>query len=236
MAVALIADLHGTLLRRLSDQCGVHFSGLELAARVARKRGLITDRMAKKVRKVDAAFNVARHITVASCREMLEELDSSQLGCSVVQEEAGGAQLVGAACDVTTTWGTAPNLAQGGTEAEPTMEFDMVLGAAVEPYVEECVETYQVKDTVSVVPHLEGRVETHHVNDPGVLGGPYVDGRVEIKSMERGLEGDEEMQASQKLLLAKWQARMAGRLGGDAPREAIRGVVMGGCGLSFSVA
>ena len=71
----LIVDLHGRLLRGLAKQMGQHFEGLGVAARAAQRRGLLDKRLAKKLRRVDDAFNVLRHITEPSAAALVAAVD-----------------------------------------------------------------------------------------------------------------------------------------------------------------
>ena len=89
MAAALVFELHGCALRQLSDSCEMHFVGLSQAARVARRRGKLSDKLAAKLTKVDVAFALLRHITSFSVEStihlLVDELICSQVS---VQEEA----------------------------------------------------------------------------------------------------------------------------------------------------
>ena len=71
----LVADLHGRLLRRLAAHMDQHFAGLTVASRAAHRRGLINNKIAKKLKQVDDAFNVLRHITAPSVAGLLAELN-----------------------------------------------------------------------------------------------------------------------------------------------------------------
>jgi len=77
MAEALINTLHGDALRALSDAMDAHFEGLQAAARAARKGKLITNKQFKQLSIVDNAFTLCRHITRASSRQVMKELDYS---------------------------------------------------------------------------------------------------------------------------------------------------------------
>ena len=79
MAV-IIFELHGELLRSLAAGLGMHFAGLGIAARVARRRRVIDDRLCKKLRRVEDAFNVLRHITEPSAAALVEDLSAQLLG------------------------------------------------------------------------------------------------------------------------------------------------------------
>ena len=62
-AVDLLLPAHGELMRLLANHCDVHFQGLAQAARFARKSGFINNATAKKLVKLDDAYNLIRHIT-----------------------------------------------------------------------------------------------------------------------------------------------------------------------------
>ena len=73
-AEGLLNGLHGDALRMLSDATGLHHNGLEMAARWARNKGKISQRMYEKLQNVATAYNVVRHITGMSCKDMLAEM------------------------------------------------------------------------------------------------------------------------------------------------------------------
>ena len=79
-ACVLIAGLHGRMLRELSAHTGVHFQGLHHAAALLRKRGGITARSQRRLRQLDDAFNLNRHVTEVSCREWHFEIMGDVLG------------------------------------------------------------------------------------------------------------------------------------------------------------
>ena len=74
MAEALLLHLHGDVLRALSIGVGVHLTGLHHGARLARRGGLIDNRMARKLTHIGDAFNVVRHLTEPGCQQFLGEL------------------------------------------------------------------------------------------------------------------------------------------------------------------
>ena len=69
-AAGLVCDLHGKLLRALSAKTGRHFQGLEQASRVVK----LSNSAKKQVRRIDAAFNIVRHITAVRCHMLLEQV------------------------------------------------------------------------------------------------------------------------------------------------------------------
>lgn len=68
MAVPLLCELHGELLRILCDEA--HAQGLSVAAR----RSLLPNQLRKKVMLVDSAFSVMRHLTRPWCHESVLEV------------------------------------------------------------------------------------------------------------------------------------------------------------------
>ena len=75
-AEGLLMGLHGSALRMLSDASEMHFQGLGMAARMARKQGKISTRMCRKLLDVATAYNLVRHVTRMSCKEMLSDIAS----------------------------------------------------------------------------------------------------------------------------------------------------------------
>eukprot|EP00419_Tripos_fusus_P051359 CAMPEP_0172840806 /NCGR_PEP_ID=MMETSP1075-20121228/29576_1 /TAXON_ID=2916 /ORGANISM="Ceratium fusus, Strain PA161109" /LENGTH=504 /DNA_ID=CAMNT_0013684703 /DNA_START=49 /DNA_END=1564 /DNA_ORIENTATION=- len=68
---ALLQDLHGQLLRLLSEKAGCHCQGIHQAAR--RCRGL-SNRHLRQLRNVEVAYHVLRHITAPFVRVMAAEI------------------------------------------------------------------------------------------------------------------------------------------------------------------
>ena len=74
MAELLVLELHGALLRLISQCAGYHFQGPSSAARHLKSHGRIDTRTAKKLIRIDDAFNVVRHITSVSVISYVDEL------------------------------------------------------------------------------------------------------------------------------------------------------------------
>ena len=72
---SLILSLHGDALRAISKVLQRHCEGLQQASRLARQRGLISNKLAKSLCQVDIAFNLVRHITEPSARSMMQEIE-----------------------------------------------------------------------------------------------------------------------------------------------------------------
>jgi hypothetical protein len=72
----LIADAHHGALMRLSDKLGVHVVGLAAAARLARRRAVVSGSTFKKLIRLDNTFALSRHLTAAKVSDFLGELDN----------------------------------------------------------------------------------------------------------------------------------------------------------------
>uniref|UniRef100_A0A7S2LNF6 Uncharacterized protein n=1 Tax=Zooxanthella nutricula TaxID=1333877 RepID=A0A7S2LNF6_9DINO len=73
-AAALVAELHGQVLRLLSDRLGIHCQGLAQAARRARACGMLSNQAAQRVTRLDVAHNVVRHVTGPRTKTFLAEI------------------------------------------------------------------------------------------------------------------------------------------------------------------
>ena len=71
----LLVELHGRLLRRLSDEAGAHFGGLQVAGRFFAKRGRIGRGSAKKLAQLDSVTAWLRHVTRAACEGFIEDVE-----------------------------------------------------------------------------------------------------------------------------------------------------------------
>ena len=76
MAAALVSQVHGDVLRLVALRTGRHFTGLTEAATFLRVHWNSPSALSRKLRNIDAAFAVVRHITQPSCCQLLEELCS----------------------------------------------------------------------------------------------------------------------------------------------------------------
>ena len=72
-AETLVGSLHGQALRRVCASSGQHFQGLSQACRALRLPG----RVQKRLRRLDEAFAVMRHITEPFMVSFLDELDTA---------------------------------------------------------------------------------------------------------------------------------------------------------------
>ena len=70
----LVVLAHGSSLRALSDAAGEHFEGLGVAARLLRKRKLLSNKLAKKLVRLDECAAILRHITKASCSALAHSI------------------------------------------------------------------------------------------------------------------------------------------------------------------
>ena len=73
-AAALLADLHGAALRRLSSVVG-DVVGLTVAAREARRRRRVSPYLARKLERIDVAMHYSQHITPAKVGSLLAVLN-----------------------------------------------------------------------------------------------------------------------------------------------------------------
>ena len=62
------------LLREIARGTGRHFQGLRSAAAHLRREGLITNKLTKKLARIDDARALNRHVTVISAASVVEEL------------------------------------------------------------------------------------------------------------------------------------------------------------------
>ena len=117
-ASALVFAVHGALLRHLAAASGVHYQGLQQAAR--HLRTAVPPQLVRRLMHLDAAYNVVRHITGPSCQALLAEVvahlpaGSADLGGTTpgVATAAPTPLEAAAAVDLgSTTSSTVPNLA-----------------------------------------------------------------------------------------------------------------------------
>ena len=71
-AQAILEAIHGTLLCGLARRIGLHFQGLRQAGRVLRSRGLVLSKTSRKLKDLDTAYNIARHITAVRAGEFVD--------------------------------------------------------------------------------------------------------------------------------------------------------------------
>ena len=76
MASLLLLELHGRLLRERASSTGIHFQGLQQAARWPQKSGRGTTTISRRLRNIDVAANIVRHITQVSCDAYFNEIMS----------------------------------------------------------------------------------------------------------------------------------------------------------------
>eukprot|EP00928_Gymnodinium_smaydae_P046157 TRINITY_DN30754_c0_g1_i1.p1 TRINITY_DN30754_c0_g1~~TRINITY_DN30754_c0_g1_i1.p1 ORF type:complete len:325 (-),score=28.11 TRINITY_DN30754_c0_g1_i1:474-1448(-) len=73
----LVYQAYTTAFRQISDASNQHFQGLQVAARWAKKNRKVTEQMYKRLVALDSAFQVCRHISAASARQLQDELGSA---------------------------------------------------------------------------------------------------------------------------------------------------------------
>jgi hypothetical protein len=81
----LIAETHGRCFRLICEATDVDCEGLTYAARVARSRKLISDKVFKMLERIDVAFAVARHANSVRSRKFAQALQK-------MMEEAAAAE------------------------------------------------------------------------------------------------------------------------------------------------
>ena len=70
----VLADMHARLLRGIAAGVGLHFSGLAQAARHLRTAGIIDTALATKLRNVDFAHNLVRHLTQPGADDFIQHV------------------------------------------------------------------------------------------------------------------------------------------------------------------
>jgi NACalpha-BTF3-like transcription factor len=89
MASLLLLELHGRLLRELASSTGMHFQGLQQAGRWLHKSGMSTTTINRRLRDIDVAANIVRHITQVSCDSYFKEI-ISHVNAAADQQSASG--------------------------------------------------------------------------------------------------------------------------------------------------
>ena len=88
-AAALVGDLHGTLLRALSNKADRHFQ--RLAASVRFFRGSLHSKRSRRLRELDAAFALLRHITECSAKAFTDDVMADLVPVTTVAANARSA-------------------------------------------------------------------------------------------------------------------------------------------------
>eukprot|EP00929_Paragymnodinium_shiwhaense_P056075 TRINITY_DN28073_c0_g1_i1.p1 TRINITY_DN28073_c0_g1~~TRINITY_DN28073_c0_g1_i1.p1 ORF type:complete len:236 (+),score=32.80 TRINITY_DN28073_c0_g1_i1:45-752(+) len=90
-ATTLIFQVHGRLLREAADRYDVHFQGLRAVSSHLRRQGHGSTALHRRLRIVDDAFALVRHISSASVASMVmqfcDEVDVSSASCSSDEED-----------------------------------------------------------------------------------------------------------------------------------------------------
>ena len=102
--VGLLADTQHTAMQVVSAPTGGDHQGLSVAAREARRRGLLSGTMANKLANLDISAHMARHTTRARMAAFLVALsaDVSRHSGKGDEYEVLGAQVVVALVEVST--------------------------------------------------------------------------------------------------------------------------------------
>ena len=85
--LSLLAELHKGSLLRLAGKADQHIQGLQQGSRILRHK--LRSRWQRRLREVEAAFGLARHITPQSVRAFLAELDVALDGDNAIPVQAG---------------------------------------------------------------------------------------------------------------------------------------------------
>ena len=88
-ALALVGRLHSRILRLVAEQRGLHCSGLHQVANLIWRSNAPCQpskptRLIRKLKHLDAAYGVMRHITSVSCDDLYEEV------LNALKKDAGG--------------------------------------------------------------------------------------------------------------------------------------------------
>eukprot|EP00929_Paragymnodinium_shiwhaense_P107487 TRINITY_DN73607_c0_g1_i1.p1 TRINITY_DN73607_c0_g1~~TRINITY_DN73607_c0_g1_i1.p1 ORF type:complete len:306 (-),score=76.45 TRINITY_DN73607_c0_g1_i1:418-1335(-) len=75
-AASIVAKAHGSALRALCDEAGMHYQGLRSAASSLRKQGRLSSSLAKKLGRLDDAFCINRHVSGPGMDTLLERISS----------------------------------------------------------------------------------------------------------------------------------------------------------------
>ena len=87
-AAALLAEVHGALLRELCNALQSDCCGLAVAARMAKSRSLIPPKLCKTLVRLDEAWAFVRHVNSVKCAHICTALADALAGAS-------GAELAG---------------------------------------------------------------------------------------------------------------------------------------------
>ena len=135
-AQAILEAIHGTLLCGLARRIGLHFQGLRQAGRVLRSRGLVLSKTSRKLKDLDTAYTIARHITAARAGEFVDSVFAEVPGAGSATESLapGGAvprqevrAETGPSAALAMPAGTARGVANGGivVDVARTQFFDI---------------------------------------------------------------------------------------------------------------
>ena len=72
--VGLLAEAQLRALQKFEEKLGGSYMGLSVAARAARRAGLLSSCSSRRLERLDIAMHVARHTTVARLEAMLSDL------------------------------------------------------------------------------------------------------------------------------------------------------------------
>ena len=135
----------------MSAATGLHLQGLQHAASVLRKRGLGTSRSLRRLRQLDDAHNLVRHVTEVSCtswhleimQDVAANLSKSDPLVASAPEEFGKHAMAGR--------GEVPFVTRVQDLRKESAQCDSNVADPVVPH----------KDTVSYTSNMTGLVELH---------------------------------------------------------------------------
>ena len=118
MALEIIAVLHGELFRALTDVVG-DAEGLGVAARRARKQGLLSNQVMKKLVRVDDTFAMLRHVSKARALKLqVQVMNALAESCQVQMNHANAEPDTNKSAGDT----NAPGVTADNATAEPKAE------------------------------------------------------------------------------------------------------------------
>ena len=77
MAFGRLSLLHSDLLELLTGELNINAEGLAMAAKHARRSGIIDGKLQKRLANLEIAIKVAKHATTINCRDLAQEVVAS---------------------------------------------------------------------------------------------------------------------------------------------------------------
>ena len=98
-AAGLLAEAHGSCLRLLAEALQADVAGLSIAARAARRKGIVDNQMARTLERLDIATGFVRHITITKGNKLVGQLQE-QLDAHIEEPHPAGGQEVDSETDL----------------------------------------------------------------------------------------------------------------------------------------